>query len=371
MFYRLGRLTLTVEGDSPAVDCIRGELAALAGPRDPGEPRVRFRFGTVLPELPANAERLGGLRVFDAGYAASYPRTDYALVRTPNGLAIDLRLREPSIAAARIAPDWLYRAQNWNHLARPELCAKDFFYELFDFVTQAEQLALGQSYLHASTMEKGGRALALVAWGGIGKTSTMLRLVLGEGFRYLSDDLALVDEAGVVWRSPKKLQIYGYNLIGDERLAVRLLGGRSLLDRAAWYYHRRKRGEAGVRRRVSAEELLGAENMAASTPLGMAVFLRRVGGGGIEVRPVAPDDLARWAASTLLRELEPYPSISAALGSARAVPALPLLPEVLERSEHVLRQACSRAACYEMLLPPDATPEVVERALLQHLESAW
>lgn len=52
------------------------------------------------------------------------------------------------------------------------------------------------------------------------------------------------------------MQIYAYNLLGQRPLQKDLFRGRSLADRMSWWLFKVFKGVSGVRRRVSAEELL-------------------------------------------------------------------------------------------------------------------
>lgn len=67
---------------------------------------------------------------------------------------------------------------------------------LMDSVVAADWCATGLA-LHAAVVERDGRALALVGYSGVGKSSLAAAAVRA-GYRYLADELALIDDACIV-----------------------------------------------------------------------------------------------------------------------------------------------------------------------------
>src|SRR5690606_6917130 len=147
-----------------------------------------------------------------------------------------------------------------------------------------------------SSFERDGRAVAAVAWGGVGKTTALLKLVGEAGWKFLSDDLGLVDDAGMIWRTPKRMQVYGYNLRGQPASYRALMAGRNPIDRAAWHIRERTAGPKRVRRRVSAEELFGSERVGTRAKLTDVLFMERADVPRLAATPMTGDELARRAA---------------------------------------------------------------------------
>ncbi|HEY9479549.1 MAG TPA: hypothetical protein VIP79_05650, partial [Gemmatimonadaceae bacterium] len=262
----------------------------------------------------------------------------------------------------------LYRARDWNFLSGEETHAKNFMYGVFDYLTHIAQLQLGQSYIHASSLERGGEGTAIVAWGGIGKTSAALKLITEHGFSFLSDDLGLVDDAGTVWRTPKRLQVYAYNLEGEERLRSMLLDGRSVLDRASWAWKLQRRGPKGVRRRVSAEELFGERSVARSAPLKRVFCLERGDARGFEAREISTDELTHRAAEVVMHEIEPFGLLSRALHSGHHAPLLPTQDEVVSATRAVLRRAFDGIPVISIRIPLATPPATLANYLLSLIE---
>jgi hypothetical protein len=418
--YRLGRLPFTLSGDGECAGYLQAELASLragesydAADPAPFVPRLAFDFVHALPPLHDYTATAPVYAMGDS-FRVSYNSLNYHVSRLAgvvNGVArSDGSVRkstdsesgfesgsarsatephggslnpEPCLlnpAGLRVAlrPDdrgrryrWfstIYRARDWNFLSSEETHAKNFMYTVFDYLTHVAQLELGQSYIHASSLARDGEGTAIVAWGGIGKTSAALKLITEHGFSFLSDDLGLVDDAGTLWRTPKRLQVYAYNLEGEEQLRSLLLDGRSILDRASWEWKLQRRGPKGVRRRVSAEELFGAQSVARSAPLKRVFTLERGDVGNFDVREITTDELARRAAEVVMHEIEPFGIVSRALHSGHFAPLLPTQDQVVTATRAVLRRAFHGIPILNIRIPRSTTPTALATYILSLIE---
>jgi hypothetical protein len=241
-------------------------------------------------------------------------------------------------------------------------------YGVFDHITQIAQIPLGQSYIHASSFERDGEGVALLAWGGIGKTSAALKLITEHGWRFLSDDLGLVDDEGILWRTPKRLQVYAYNLAGQERLREMLMAGRSAMDRAAWSWWLHRHGPSGVRRRVSAEALFGTDRIAHSAPLRRLFYLWRGDVPRFTTEPLSASDAARRATEVVMQEIEPFGYFSRAMHGGAAADVLPMEEEVRGTTRAVLLRAFREVPASTVLIPNAATPDELTAYLLSVLD---
>jgi hypothetical protein len=389
--YRLGRLSFTVAGVGECARYLEGELASLrvTGP-EVAAPSVVFEIVPALPPLADYTRTLpvyameGAFRVEhnDVTYHVSglegETRGDTSLAGSTardaaTGPQRGSLLRAEGLRVAVRRDDngrryrWfsaLYRSRDWTYLSGEEIRAKNFMYGVFDYLTQIAQLQLGQSYFHASSVERDGEGTAIVAWGGIGKTSAALKLITEHGFNFLSDDLGLVDVSGTLWRTPKRLQVYAYNLAGEERLRSMLLDGRSALDRAAWAWKLRRGGPKGVRRRVSAEQLFGTGSVAHRAPLARAFCLERGDTHDFEAHAISTDELTRRAAEVVMHEIEPFGLISRALHSGHRAPLLPTQDEVIAMTRAVLRRAFDGIPVLNVRIPAGASPSALASYLL-------
>jgi hypothetical protein len=393
--YRLGRLSLTLSGAGECARYLESELASLldAGPRH-ADARIAFE---IVPELPRLAGYTATPPVWAMENAFRVEYNDVAYHVSALGADGDAgRANQAGIAdgapaqagrnallgagALRVAVRrddngrryrWFspyYRARDWTFLSGEEIRAKNFMYGVFDYLTQIAQLELGQSYVHASSVERDGGGTAIVAWGGLGKTSAALKLITEHGFRFLSDDLGLVDDSGTLWRTPKRLQVYAYNLVGEERLRSMLLEGRSMLDRAAWAWKLRRRGPKGVRRRVSAEQLFGAASVGERAPLRRVFCLERGDVRDFEAREISADELARRAAEVVMQEIEPFGLVSRALHSGHRAPLLPTQDAVIAATRSVLRRAFDGIPILNVRIPSAASPAALAAYLVRAIE---
>jgi hypothetical protein len=414
--YRLGRLPFTLSGDGECASYLRTELASLragdsydATDPAPFVPRIAFDFVHALPKI-ADYTVTAPVTATSDSFRVHYNGLHYHVSRlegvvssasAPSHSAVDATdveagvatttsesgssslnpepcLLPPSGLRVSLRPDdqgrrhrWfstLYRARDWNVLSTEETHAKNFMYGVFDYVTQIAQLELGQSYIHASSLSRDGEGTAIVAWGGIGKTSAALKLITEHGFSFLSDDLGLVDETGTIWRTPKRLQVYAYNLEGEERLRSLLLDGRSVLDRASWEWKLQRRGPKGVRRRVSAEELFGAQSVARSAPLKRIFCLERGDALDFEARTITTEELAHRAAEVVMHEIEPFGIVSRALHSGHHAPLLPTQDQVVSATRTVLRRAFDGIPVLNIRIPRSTAPTSLANYLLSLIE---
>jgi hypothetical protein len=364
----LGRLRFALTGSGPCTTYLREELLPVRA--EAGTERVHLSFELVdtLPRL-TSYTIVPPLHVTDIGYRAAHHSLTYDVHRTPSGLRVLVCPDQPGWRG-RIVPEWMHRLRELNHLAPDELRAKNFLYGVFDYITHIAQLPLGQSYIHASSIERDGEGVVLIAWAGVGKTTAVLRLVAEHGFNFLSDDLALVDDRGELWRTPKRLQIYGHNVTGEDSLQRLLLGGRSFLDRAGWEWRLMRHGPSGVRRRVSAELLFGASAVKRSAPLTRIYCLERGDCRDFEVHPLSTAEMSRRAAEMVLHEIQPFDLLSRAVHVSQRAPVIPTAASVASRTRTVLARAFRGVPAWLVRIPLSATAGELSRHLLQLLSKS-
>ncbi|TXC63386.1 hypothetical protein [Sphingosinicella ginsenosidimutans] len=194
--------------------------------------------------------------------------------------------------------------------------SKRFYYVVFNQALQLHQLQRGQTLVHASSCANRDGALLLMAWGGIGKTSSLIQLLNEGSWQFLSDDLGIIDREGQLFRSPLKMQIYPYSLAGEDELSRGLMRGRSIMDRAQWVARRRLLGPKSVRRRVHPEDLFGKDRGAVSAPVTRAIMLRRSNVSQCVFRAMPIASAAEMSAHILEYELQLFGAILAASAAA-------------------------------------------------------
>ena len=400
--YRMGRLSFTLSGEGGCVPYLCSELASLREPHSGGpaadgaaqpysEPRIAFDFVAALPPLVGHSVTRPVYAMQDA-FRVSLGNLKYdvsLLAQGGNGRAPSHAvLARPTAGGAAAFPPIYVALRPSNHsrgdrysvalqrgrdpgfLSTEEKNARCFMYDVFDYLSQLAQLQLGQSYVHASTVERYGEGTALVAWSGVGKTSALVKLITEHGFRYLSDDVALVDDAGTVWRTPKLIQLKAFNVEGDDRLRSMLFRGRSALDRFSWTQRVWRHGVEGARRRVAAEELFGAESVARSAPLKRVYCLERVDIADFDVSEITTAELCRRAAGVVLDVMAPFTFLSQAIHSGHHTPILPTHVQVLEQTSAVLARALRGVPVLNVRIPLAASPSALATYLVRLIEDS-
>lgn len=270
----IGDIAFSLEGGGPVYDYLAEEFSALPQPEENLKCYLEIILVDVLPDYPEGAVIAKHFIGWECGFQYISNHLRYQLVEKEGGyiLALDCGAN----AHRNRLFGGVLQFLDWNYLSAPQVLAKSFMYSCFNLITGILHAKRGAAcYLHASSFEKSGFGVALAACGGVGKTTSMLRLVVRNGWRYLSDDVALIDSAGNLIRTPLRIQVYGYNVAGEAELSRRLLRSRRLLDRISWHVRLLRKGPNRTRRRVSAEDLFGPASVSSIAPCRVVVFMER------------------------------------------------------------------------------------------------
>lgn len=344
----LGLLPLDVEGDDESADYLRTEFSAL--PDSTRDPMVTVRPVSSRGALGDVRARYGRVWIGDSVVRLDFTNWSSSITFTDDS-HVDVRYWADSEKFLKHHP----RARNWNFLSRAEELAKAVIYDGLDQAIQLQQMRVDQSFVHASSICRDGSAVVIAGWGGVGKTSSVMQLVREDGYQFLSDDLAVVSSGGDVFRSPKRMQIYPYNVVGLRSLQDELLGGRSLVDRAQWHARKKLRGPKGVRRRVAAEDLFGKERVATRSTITHFIHLERGAWPGPTRLDLPADEAAARSASILTHEMSPLNEIGAAVrASGNPNPFAARNWEA--RTTEILAGALRGVRCTLLRVPIETTP---------------
>ena len=282
-------LTLRIGGQSEGLG---KPISSQAGRRFP------YRFKTVIHEVGVSFE-------MSARFGKPLYTIDLDVPPLQSGSAIHAELQVPLSrpSIARSLADPLIRTLTRDFSGSAEVFAKNLLYEAVDPLVWCAMLPHGASFVHAGAVATGdGHGLLLMGTGGVGKTTTVLEMVLNRGFRYLADDLVVVSPDGLS-RYPKHLQLYAYNSALVSGVEERILRGRAPVDRALWHIRRRLLGDSQVRRRVAASDFFGRDAVAQNVALSAAVLLTTsLDDTGVVVESADRTQLARQAASVICDE---------------------------------------------------------------------
>lgn len=351
-FYQIGNLVFAFSGEDNVLPYLRKELESVEL-KKAKPPAVHFKFGKVTKDLP------GGVHV------SPVICTETEVICASSGFlyritiendVLTVAIQSMAIGRKRKMFPMMSKALDWNFLLPYEQLAKNFMYDVFDYLTQIRNVDAGQTYMHASSFARDDRAVAVVAWGGIGKTTSMLKLVTEDNWKFLSDDLGIVDQNGFLYRSPKKMQIYAYNLQGQTALKKILFKGRSMVDVLNWQYRKARFGVKKVRRRVSAEELF-KDKVGVSAKLTDALFIVRAAVTDFETHPLSVEELAHKAAHTVMSEIDPYHKIVSAIYSVQHQCIIPPYETLFNSTKDMLEKAFSFTSPLLIKIPLSASPE--------------
>jgi hypothetical protein len=354
----MGPLTIAIAGEGPVYEAVRAEIVeALEPSTSPAD--IEFRFSRAARHAPCRT--VGSVAISDAGPRFLRAGLFYGVEQADNGMTV---VDIASDAVTRPVGHAVRRILDWNYLSPPELQAKIFLYDIFDWVTELHLLERGASFIHAGTLTKGGRGVAIMGWGGAGKTTSLLKLCLEEGWAYLSDDLGLVDTAGRLYRTPKRIQIYGYNIGGQPRLAERLLRNLGPVDRLAWECRLKSKGPKGVRRRIGARAFL--DDMAETAKLTDILFLENGGPRDLELLPADTGEIARRMAAIVLAEIEPYSSLHRECRAA-GIAIFPPPEEIERRVGAILAEAFAGIPAFYLRTGDKLDPNRLTRTISDHV----
>ena len=401
-FYQMGRLHFSIAGAGPRIEHLRDEFAPLRD--DAGTPAVDangqndrhpahlvFDFVESLPKIAGYAASKP-IYVLDDSYRVSYRGMSYHVSRlhhashrhsapphaSPGSPAHPRRAVKPIHVALRVGRSArrgrlsvaLERTRDPGFLSADEKFVRSFMYDVFDHLSQLMQLPLGQSYIHASSVERDGEGTAIIAWSEVGKTAALVKLITDHGFRFLSDDVALVDDSGMLWRTPKLIQLKAINVAGEPHLRRMLLSDRSALDRFSWAQRRWRHGELAVRRRVSAERFFGTEAITRNAPLRRVICLERAEVPDFEAKQISPEELCRRATEMMTGILEPFAYLSRAIHSGHQTPILPTRTRMREDTAAVLGRAFGSVPVFNVRVPLAASPASLSTYLLKLFDEA-
>lgn len=266
-------------------------------------------------------------------------------------------------------PTPLFRFLHVHRFSQPELRASTFLYRHLIPAVQALLVRQQATFVHASSVRApGGPGMLVSGWGGSGKTSGSAALYLGrpDSWQFMSDDLAIVSADGTLHFSPIPLNIFPYSTTRFPPLRDRVVRPMGPADRLQWAIRGRVMGRKGVARRLPP---ISDPPPGRAAPLETALHFQRSSGGQVQVRQVAPRDLARVCASILLYELgSSMPMYAAANAFCVADrPQLPTFTGMVEEAQRILERAFGNARTLVVDVPESHGVE----QLGDLLESVW
>ncbi len=235
--------------------------------------------------------------------------------------------------------------------------------------------------IHALTVDYRGQGLAMPAWGGVGKTSTMAKLLKLEGVGFMGDDWAflsseqhLLGYAKPMFIKPYHAPIYPHLFekrhkpLVPTQLSKRIARLTTRIHPIVTKYPRL----ASMARRYSPEHMMVTPQMAfpnakisTDVPLALAVFVERYD-GTVPMLYEKPKDwmIARLVGNFHAEVTRHSKMVIAALGAAGLDP----LEEVFGQKADVLNQALNGKPTYLFQVPKAFSADQASDVIVQKLQ---
>ena len=248
---------------------------------------------------------------------------------------------------------------NWSYSSRIEMTTENITYNVIEPILHTHMLQNNQAFLHSSGVVSDSEAAILfTGWGGVGKSSACVQLVNQGDWKYLADDVIIINANGEAYCYPKKVLLYGYNTEGNPDLEVKLLKN-DLINRLSWNLRKKILGGAKVRRRISPELLFGIDKIGTKGKISKVFYLLRSNSEKSSVQEITPEEMAERSVSVIAYILKEFYEVINAIHAVN--PKKPSLEEVLEKNKLIYEKAFKNSGCYLYYVPPNATPpEVIE-----------
>lgn len=248
--------------------------------------------------------------------------------------------------------EYPFRIMYANYLSRLENIAQDFISIVFRGIILLVMIQRQGAFLHASAVEKDGKATLFTGSGGIGKTGCCMRLVGESNYRFLGDDTALMNSNGIVCLYPKYISCFPYNFRWSDKLQSQI-ESRPFFDKM----HCKARSALGLKvlRLVSPEEIWGRGKLGDGEHISKVIHLVRDRSSSFDVRPAKSTDLARESAQIFTGDFADFLEILAKWHLLD--PSIPDAAGVTEEVRKIYERAFSKAVCFIVSTPYHASSE--------------
>lgn len=234
--------------------------------------------------------------------------------------------------------------------------------------------------IHAATVAYKGRGIVMAAWGGVGKTSTIAKMLRHEGTAFMGDDWAFIDGAGQLlgyhkpmFIKPHYRSIYPHLFAAKRKpLVPRALSKpiaelTTIVHPLVTQYPR----VARFTRRWSPEHLmvtpavaLPGTGMATAAPLDLVVFVERFDGARPVLEEHSVDWMVTWLAGNFYAEL---PRHSREVMTALAATGFLPLDRIFQDKRAVLAAGVDGRPAYRLRVPAAWSADHASDEIVEHL----
>jgi len=155
-------------------------------------------------------------------------------------------------------------------------------------------------------ISKDNKAVILAGSGGCGKTSTITEMLQTEGWKYISEDFAIISEKGVVYSFPRKMAIYASDLrFGNKILRNAIKKNLTPFERTRWNLLNKMGKDPLYHLRPG--QVLGADKLANSAKIDKVFFLTRTTKANkTERQEISYDQLINRICNFSFREIKEF-----------------------------------------------------------------
>lgn len=242
-------------------------------------------------------------------------------------------------------------------------------YRHFWPVLHLAMLNKGMACLHASAVERDGKALLIPSIGGGGKTSTAAVLVSHYGYRFLSEDLAVVDGDGGTYLSPRRVAFYGSDYdFAAKSVRRNFWQSQTTGSKLSWVLDR-ARGKNPLRR-TAAVTLFREDGIAREARISCVGFLSRSSRGDIASVPLTIDRLVDRCFHATFREFRELYELYHLKNAT--IPSYPYLDvaDIASQTCGVYRQAFADAKLFHIDVPMATHPRDVASLVHESMANA-
>lgn len=239
----------------------------------------------------------------------------------------------------------------------------------------------GLGMIHALTVDYRGHGVNMPAWGGVGKTSTMAKMLKIEGVGFMGDDWAFLSEdhrllgfAKPMFIKPYHKTIYPHLFenrhkpLVPTRLSKPIARFTTLLHPLVTQYPRLAR----ISRRYSPEHIMVRPNAAfpeakfsTEAPLALSIFVERYDGHA----PVLEEKDKKWMVGKMVGNF--YAEMtrhSKVVTAALAAAGIASLEDKFGKKAEVIEKAIGDTPNYLLRVPKAYPPDQASDAIVSHIQ---
>ncbi len=266
--------------NSPAARLLADELKAYAQLPEQAEVDIRITY-TETPESLTEVSRNPSEHIEDPyGYVAVHPHSTIAFRLVEGKPFVRFHYKD-------VQTNYRHKLRGMQ-FTHPWEEVGQIFHEAVLAPSLMHYFSREIALIHGSSLvDNHGRGVLFGGSGGVGKTTLELELIHNKEFKFLADDISILDSNGMLHPNYNHPKIYAYNVLGRPDLQRKLFSGKSMLDKAWWSVQALRKPPHAFRRRAHIGKFYGSM-ISQSSSLARIFLLFRITGKSLRVRPIEP-----------------------------------------------------------------------------------